>query len=173
MKLNLFQSLILLSSTIIIIFLLIILKWLFKKVKGPLGQKNKFLSLDVSLTFCVFTIISLITLDPLIIFLSAIPTFLIMKNKLETSNNWLYQLILSMFIGMSVPISIYWFFIMNPKKVDIDFDIKSDSDDNNNSNDHRSDGRLMAPELSLIDLEDTETEINETDNETEMNENNH
>lgn len=158
MKLNLFQSFILLSSTIIIIFLLIILKWLFKKVKGPLGQKNKFLSLDVSLTFCVFTIISLITLDPLIIFLSAIPTFLIMKNKLETSNNWLYQLILSMFIGMSVPISIYWFFIIN-YKLDTNNETNESNetkDSKDNTNDFRSIGRDKSPELSLIDLEETE-----------------
>lgn len=155
MKLNLFQSMILLSSIIIIIFLLVILKWIFKKVKGPLGQKNKFLSLDVSLTFCIFTIISLITLDPLIIFLSAIPTFLIMKNKLDTNNNWVYQLILSMFIGMSVPITLYWFFIINQKNIDAD-DIYLRSESVKNSNDHRSDGRIIAPELSLIDLEDTE-----------------
>jgi len=162
MKLNLFQNCLLISSIFIVIFLLIILKWLFKKVKGPNGQRNKFLSLDIALTFCIFTIISLLTLDPLIIFLSAIPTFLIMKNKLDSNSNWYYQLILSMFIGMFVPLIIYWFYILNHNKLDTIINTNNETNETNqtnhnkDTNDFRSIGRNKSPELSLIDLEEPE-----------------
>lgn len=145
--------------TIISIFFAILftmlIKHLFKNYRRPNGKKGGFISLHVVIAFSIITCIGLITKDWFITGLTVILAYLIGRGRLDEKQHYMYQVIISSIIGISIPILIFYLYI---KKINNNNDNNSDTredyeDKPEKAIDNRHEADIEAPELKLEDLE--------------------
>ena len=86
------------------------MKNLFNNYKKPNGKKGGIISLYASISFCLITIIALITKDWFIILLTLIISYLVVRCKIEDNLNYKYQIILGIILGIIIPVFIFYIY---------------------------------------------------------------
>jgi len=104
------NQLVYISGTIIISFLIAyFLKLVFGYIRKPNGQKGGIISYHIILSCTLISSIAYLTHDYIYTGIITLLTYLIIRNKLENRQHYLYQIILSVFLGF-IPILgiLYW-----------------------------------------------------------------
>ena len=96
---------------IVSLFISVLLAFLLKryiKSRSPNGRKDGIVDTSIVLAFSTVAIIAMITKDPFIIAMTLLLAYLVSKTKWETRKSYIYQIVISIILGLAVPYGIYW-----------------------------------------------------------------
>lgn len=132
--------------------------------RTPTGRKDGLLDYSIVISFTTVSIIAMLTKDPFIVSLTVLLAYIISKNKYENKKNYLYQIVLSILIGLAVP---YFIFLLNEKWEDYRmFSYEKDYNEEFPEKDNKDEARKHS-EYKLEEIKNTgNTGNTESDDET-------
>lgn len=86
--------------------------WL-KSYRKPNGKKGGVLSLQTTIAFSIIAVIAMVTKDVMLTALTVILAYFISRNQIENKQSFIYQIIISIIVGLGIPYIIFW--IVNEK----------------------------------------------------------
>ena len=97
-----------LGSILLTLILIMAMKSVFYRYKRPNGKKGGLVSVHVALATSIITVIAMTSKDPYITGLSVVLAYLIGRGRLDEGQHYLYQVLISGFIGIAIPAGIYY-----------------------------------------------------------------
>jgi len=86
--------------------------WL-RSYRKPNGKKGGVLSLQTTIAFSIIAVIAMVTKDVMLTALTVILAYFISRNQIENKQSFIYQIIVSIIVGLGIPYIIFW--IVNEK----------------------------------------------------------
>lgn len=102
-------------SIFIVGILSLSIKNLLYNNKKPNGRKGGIVSFNISIAFSIITVIAIISQDLYVTGLTILLAYLISKEKIELRQHYLYQVILSSLIGITLPCGVFYFYYNKDK----------------------------------------------------------
>lgn len=124
-------------------------KSLLKNYKRPNGKKGGILSFHVATAFAILTTIAMITQDWFITGLAVILAYLIARGRMDESQHYTYQVVLSAILGIVVPAAV-WYYASRKQEVVYEREDYADMPSS------AVDDRHEADEFTELKLEDIE-----------------
>lgn len=105
---NLERKNILAVVSILVSFLTAKLLTNYIKSRTPKSKKYGLLDVSTVIAFSVSTVIALLTKDPVIIALTILLSYFVVKSRYKTNDHYIYQLVLSIITGIAIPYFVHW-----------------------------------------------------------------
>jgi len=88
----------------------LLIKYLLHKYKRPNGKKGGVVSVHVAIAFATVTVVALATKDWFLTGLTILLAYLIGKGRLDEGQHYMYQVVLGIIIGITIPFSIFYLY---------------------------------------------------------------
>jgi ABC-type nickel/cobalt efflux system permease component RcnA len=142
---------------VVSLLIAILLAFLLKRYivsRTPNGRKDGIVDTSIVLAFSAVSIIAMITKDPFIISMTLLLAYLVSKTKWEGRKSYIYQIVISLVLGLAVPYGVYWLNEKWENRNSYSHDYKSYTEiEPRESSDHSSDERHEADEHEEYKLE--------------------
>lgn len=139
-----------LGSILLTLVLILSIKSVFYRYKRPNGKKGGLVSIHVALATSIITVIAMTTKDPYITGLSVILAYLIGRGRLDEGQHYLYQVLISGFIGITIPSAIYYSYYSRTTNNDVIREEYEEKPEKAVDDRHEADS---VPELRLEDFD--------------------
>jgi hypothetical protein len=102
------QIVLIIGSIVLVFCATLVIKYILHGIKRPNSRKGGIISLHAAVAFAIVTSIAIVTQDWILVSLAVLLAFLISKGKLDTSQNYIYQIIISCIVGVGIPIGLFY-----------------------------------------------------------------
>lgn len=118
------------GSILVVIGLVFLVKKYMGKYKRPNGKKKGLTSINVALAFSVITVIAMTTRDWFVTGLAIILAYIVGRNKIDSGEYYMYQVIIGAIIGIGIPFGIFYYYDKKFSKIGGDMELSKEKEHN-------------------------------------------